>query len=156
MAQRIYARPKLTFRVMEVSDLDCVVENETRSYAFPWTRGVFADCLRSRHECWVAIRESDVLGHGVLSVGAEEAHLLNVCVRRDEQGQGLGRQIVVHMLDRAARRGARVVYLEVRPSNRVAAALYASLGFVEIGLRRDYYPAELGNEDARVLSLTLG
>ncbi len=156
MAQRISPRPQLTFRPMDASDLDRVVENELRSYAFPWTRGVFADCLKSRHECWVAVREGDVIGHGVLSIGAEEAHLLNVCVRRDEQGQGLGRQIVVHMLDRAARRGARVVYLEVRPSNRIAGALYASLGFVEIGLRRDYYPAELGNEDARVLALTLG
>ena len=141
---------------MEAGDLDRVVENETRSYAFPWTRGVFGDCLKSRHECWVAVRERDVIGHGVLSIGANEAHLLNVCVRRDQQGQGLGRQIVVHMLDRAAQRGATVVYLEVRPSNRVAAALYASLGFHEIGLRKDYYPAEMGSEDARVLALTFG
>jgi ribosomal-protein-alanine N-acetyltransferase len=68
----------------------------------------------------------------------------------------LGRQIVVHMIDRAQQRRATVVYLEVRPSNRVAAALYASLGFREIGLRKDYYPAQIGNEDARVLALTLG
>jgi ribosomal-protein-alanine N-acetyltransferase len=141
---------------MEAGDLDRVVENETRSYAFPWTRGVFSDCLKSRHECWVAEHEGDIVGHGVLSIGANEAHLLNVCVRRDQQGQGLGRQIVVHMIDRAQQRRATVVYLEVRPSNRVAAALYASLGFREIGLRKDYYPAQIGNEDARVLALTLG
>jgi ribosomal-protein-alanine N-acetyltransferase len=141
---------------MEAGDLDRVLENETRSYAFPWTRGVFSDCLKSHHECWVAVRDREVIGHGVLSIGANEAHLLNVCVRRDQQGEGLGRQIVVHMLDRAAQRGATVVYLEVRPSNRVAGALYASLGFHEIGLRKDYYPAELGSEDARVLALTLG
>ncbi len=141
---------------MASQDLDRVVENETRSYAFPWTRGVFSDCLKSRHECWVAVRENDLIGHGVLSIGANEAHLLNVCVRRDQQGNGLGRQIVVHMIDRAEQRGATVVYLEVRPSNRVAGALYASLGFHEIGLRKDYYPAELGSEDARVLALSLG
>jgi len=141
---------------MEADDLDRVHENETRSYAFPWTRGVFSDCLRSRHECWVALHQGELVGHGVLSIGANEGHLLNVCVRRDQQGQGLGRQIVVHMLDRAAGRGATVVYLEVRPSNRVAAALYASLGFREIGLRKDYYPAEMGHEDARVLAITLG
>ncbi len=140
---------------MAPEDLDRVIENETRSYAFPWTRGVFSDCLKSRHECWVAVREGDLIGHGVLSIGANEAHLLNVCVRRDQQGNGLGRQIVVHMIDRAERRGATVVYLEVRPSNRVASALYASLGFREIGLRKDYYPAELGSEDARVLALSL-
>jgi ribosomal-protein-alanine N-acetyltransferase len=141
---------------MEAGDLDRVLENETRSYAFPWTRGVFSDCLKSRHECWVAVHERDIVGHGVLSIGANEAHLLNVCVRRDQQGQGLGRQIVVHMIDRAQQRRATVVYLEVRPSNRVAAALYASLGFREIGLRKDYYPAQIGNEDARVLALSLG
>ena len=141
---------------MAPDDLDRVIENKTRSYAFPWTRGVFSDCLKSHHECWVAVRESDVIGHGILSIGANEAHLLNVCVRRDQQGNGLGRQIVVHMIGRAERRGAAVIYLEVRPSNRVAGSLYASLGFREIGLRKDYYPAELGNEDARVLSLSLG
>jgi ribosomal-protein-alanine N-acetyltransferase len=140
---------------MAPDDLDRVIENETRSYAFPWTRGVFSDCLKSHHECWVAVREDDLIGHGILSIGANEAHLLNVCVRRDQQGNGLGRQIVVHMIHRAERRGAAVIYLEVRPSNRVAGSLYASLGFREIGLRKDYYPAELGNEDARVLALSL-
>ena len=156
MAQRLATSPSLSFRAMEEGDLDRVVENETRSYAFPWTRGVFSDCLKSRHECWVAQREDLIVGHGVLSIGADEAHLLNICVRRDEQGQGLGRQIVVHMLDVAARRGATVVYLEVRPSNRVAGALYASVGFREIGRRKDYYPAAMGSEDARVLAITLG
>jgi ribosomal-protein-alanine N-acetyltransferase len=155
VAQRISPHPRLTFRPMAPDDLDRVIENETRSYAFPWTRGVFSDCLKSRHECWVAVRDNDLLGHGILSIGANEAHLLNVCVRRDQQGNGLGRQIVIHMIDRAERRGATVIYLEVRPSNRVAGALYASLGFREIGLRKDYYPAELGNEDARVLALSL-
>ena len=90
MAQRISPRPRLTFRPMEADDLDRVLENETRSYAFPWTRGVFSDCLKSRHECWVAERDGDIVGHGVLSIGANEAHLLNVCVRRDQQGQRLG------------------------------------------------------------------
>jgi [ribosomal protein S18]-alanine N-acetyltransferase len=141
---------------MRAEDLDRVLENETRSYAFPWTRGVFADCLKSRHECWVVERDELLVGHSVLSVAANEAHLLNVCVRRDQQGQGLGRQTVVHMLDRARASGARTVYLEVRPSNRVASALYLSLGFREIGRRKEYYPAEMGSEDAMVLALTLG
>ncbi|MGH8598034.1 MAG: ribosomal protein S18-alanine N-acetyltransferase, partial [Gammaproteobacteria bacterium] len=109
----------------------------------------------SRHECWVAERNDMLVGHGVLSIAAKEAHLLNVCVRRDQQGQGIGRRIVVHMLTRANECGAGVVYLEVRPSNRVASALYLSLGFREIGRRKEYYPAELGSEDAMVLALTL-
>jgi ribosomal-protein-alanine N-acetyltransferase len=140
---------------MRAGDLDRVLENETRSYAYPWTRGVFNDCLKSRHECWIAERDDMLVGHSVLSVAANEAHLLNVCVRRDQQGQGLGRQIVVHMLTRASECGASVVYLEVRPSNRVAGALYLSLGFREIGRRKEYYPAQMGSEDAVVLALTL-
>jgi [ribosomal protein S18]-alanine N-acetyltransferase len=156
MADDFAPRSRLMFRPMRAVDLDRVLENETRSYAFPWTRGVFSDCLKARHECWVAECDELLVGHGVLSVAASEAHLLNVCVRRDQQGQGLGRQIVVHMLERARACGARTVYLEVRPSNRVASALYLSLGFREIGRRKEYYPAEMGSEDAVVLALTLG
>src|SRR5262245_1315024 len=155
MAFDLPSRAPLTFRPMRASDLDRVLENETRSYTYPWTRGVFNDCLKSRHECWIAEREEMLLGHSVLSVAANEAHLLNVCVRRDQQGQGLGRQIVVRMLTRARECGAGVVYLEVRPSNHVAARLYMSLGFREIGRRKEYYPAEMGSEDAMVLALTL-
>jgi ribosomal-protein-alanine N-acetyltransferase len=141
---------------MRQSDLDRVMENETRSYAYPWTRSVFLDCLLQHHECWVAERAGVLIGHSVLSLAAEEAHLLNVCVRRDHQGQGLGRQLVVHMLTLAREAAARTVYLEVRCSNRIAHALYLSLGFSEIGLRKDYYPASDGHEDAVVLALTLG
>jgi ribosomal-protein-alanine N-acetyltransferase len=103
----------------------------------------------------VAERDAVLVGHGVLSIAAGEAHLLNVCMRRDHQGQGLGRQIVIHMLARARECGAGMVFLEVRPSNRVAHGLYRSLGFSEIGLRRGYYPSATGSEDAVVLALTM-
>jgi ribosomal-protein-alanine N-acetyltransferase len=147
----------LTFRPMTFMDLDRVLANETRSYVYPWTLGVFEDCLRAAYECWVlANAADDLLGHGVLSLGPREAHLLNVCIRRDRQGEGHGRQLVLHMLQRAAVRGADMVYLEVRPSNRVALLLYASLGFKEIGRRPGYYPSDHGHEDARVLALRLG
>ena len=156
MAHDIPPRPRLTFRPMQAGDLDQVLENETRSYAFPWTRGVFSGCLKAGDECWVAERDDVMIGHAVLSIAAKEAHLLNVCVRRDQQGQGLGRQMVAFMLGCARDRGAGMVYLEVRASNRVASDLYLSLGFREVGRRKEYYPAELGSEDAVVLVLTLG
>lgn len=143
------------FRPMQDGDLDAVLENEVRSYQFPWTRGNFADCLRAGHECWVMLLCGEVAGHGILAFGAGEAHLLNVCVRRDEQGRGYGRALVRHMLERAQARSAEMVFLEVRPSNRVAVGLYRSLGFNEIGLRRNYYPAQLGHEDAQVMALDL-
>jgi ribosomal-protein-alanine N-acetyltransferase len=145
----------LKLRPMTFADLEGVLENEVRSYAFPWTRGVFADCLRSAYECWVLEDAGALIGHGILSIGADEAHLLNLCVRRDRQGEGHGRVIARHMLERARLRGARCVILEVRPTNRVAIALYRSLGFREIGRRPDYYPAERGHEDAQVLALGL-
>lgn len=140
---------------MSVDDLSAVVENEMRAYEFPWTRGVFSDCLRAAHECWVVCLADSVVGHSVLSVGANQAHLLNVCVRRDQQGHGFGRELVNFMLTRAEQSGVDTVFLEVRPTNFVARRLYETVGFREIGMRKNYYPAHTGNEDARVLALQL-
>jgi [ribosomal protein S18]-alanine N-acetyltransferase len=137
---------------MQAMDLDEVMANEVDSYEFAWTRGVFEDCLRAGHECWVLDGGEALIGHGILSVAAGEAHLLNVCIRRQDQGQGHGRALVAHMLNRARAR-AEMVFLEVRPSNPVAIRLYESVGFNEIGLRRNYYPAARGREDALVLAL---
>lgn len=146
----------ISFRPMLAADLDQVVTNEERSYQFPWTRGNFSDCLAARHECRVLVQAGDIVGHGILAFGPEEGHLLNVCVRRDQQGQGLGRALVMHMLERAKARGAGMIFLEVRPSNLVAIRLYHSLGFNEIGVRRNYYPTQAGHEDAQVMALDLG
>ncbi len=142
-------------RPMVLTDLDSVIENEVRAYAFPWTRGIFVDCIEADHECWVLCRYDRIIGHGVLSVGAGDGHLLNVCVCRDEQGYGYGRQLALHMVERAFQRGALALFLEVRPSNVVAVRLYESIGFKEVGKRKNYYPSHLGHEDARVLVLDL-
>ena len=147
------AQRALTFREMSVADLETVMRIETRAYAFPWTRGIFSDCLNSGHECRVACIGTDIVGHAVVSAAAGEAHLLNVCIMRERQGGGLGREFVHHLIDRARVRGAQVMFLEVRPNNRPAIALYDSLGFVQIGTRKDYYPGEHGREDALVLAL---
>lgn len=143
------------FRAMRASDMDQVLENEQRAYQFPWTRGNFSDCLTAHHECQVLLLNGAVAGHGILAMGPEEAHLLNVCVRRDRQGEGHGRDLVLHMLERARLRGAEMVFLEVRPSNLVAVTLYHTLGFNDIGVRRGYYPAPTGHEDAQVMALDL-
>lgn len=145
----------ISFRPMLTMDLDHVLENEVRSYQFPWTRGNFSDCLSAGHECRLVLLDDVIIGHGILSLGPQEAHLLNVCVRRDQQGRGYGRELVTHMLERAQVRGSQMVFLEVRPSNIVAVTLYHSLGFNEIGVRRNYYPAQRGHEDAQVMALDL-
>jgi ribosomal-protein-alanine N-acetyltransferase len=144
-----------TIRAMERDDLDTVLANEFTGYDFPWTRGVFTDCLEAGNQCWVLEDGGQLVGHAVVTIGAGEAHLLNVCIRTDRQGKGLGRQLVLHALHAARDAGADALFLEVRPSNHVAAQLYDSLGFKEVGIRRDYYPAPIGHEDARVLVIDL-
>ena len=108
----------LVTRAMRQDDLDPVLTNETRAYAFPWTRGMFEDCLKSTppYDCQVGIRGGSVVAHGILSVGAGESHLLNVCVQRDLQGAGLGREMLDHLVRRAEHLGAGQMFLEVRPT----------------------------------------
>ena len=145
----------LKFREMVQADLDDVLIVEERAYAFPWTRGIFTDCLSKNYVCRVACVEGEIVGHAVLSFGAGEAHLLNICISRLYQGYGFGRVFARHMADKAAALGAQTLYLEVRPTNRSAIALYQSMGFAQIGTRKDYYPVEGGREDAWVLALAL-
>lgn len=140
-------------REMVDLDLDKVERNERRAYQFPWTRGIFVDCLTGSNLCLVLQEGEDLLGHAIASVGAGESHLLNLCMRRDQQGRGLGRVLLQHCIDAVQGQGAEMMFLEVRPSNQVAIALYESVGFNEIGLRKGYYPAALGHEDALVLAL---
>nr|WP_221262470.1 ribosomal protein S18-alanine N-acetyltransferase [Rhodanobacter sp. ANJX3] len=141
---------------MRNEDLSRVGELENASYDFPWSQGVFADCLRAGHPCWVLCVDALVAGYGILSIGADEAHILNICIAPDYRGQGLGRHLLRRLLDIARWNGAERVFLEVRPSNPLAKSLYESLGFKEIGRRPRYYPAKNGREDAIVMVLELG
>lgn len=147
------ARPSLEMRAMRREDLSRVSELENSSYEFPWSTGIFGDCLKAGHPSWVLCLEGRVIGYGILSVGAAEAHVLNVCIAPDQRGQGFGRHLMKRLLDIARWNGAERVFLEVRPSNPNAQALYLSLGFHEIGRRPRYYPAHEGREDAIVMSL---
>ena len=143
------------FREMNMSDLPVVTYNDRLSYSHPWSRQIFADCLQAGNDCWVVERGKRVIGHGILQVIEDESHLLNVCIIPEFQGRGLGRMLVEYMLERAEQLRANTMFLEVRPSNPVAYKLYASLGFNEIGIRRGYYPAQKGREDAIVLAKEL-
>ena len=142
-------------RPMKLEDLERVVAVETAAYEFPWTIGIFRDCMRAGYNCWVLSRPNEVIGYGILSVAASEAHVLNVCVRPGEQGGGHGRRLMRRLIDLARWHRAERVFLEVRPSNGRAIALYDQLGFNEIGRRPNYYPAARGREDAIVMALEL-
>lgn len=140
------------FRTMKLGDIGAVLENELLGYSHPWSRDIFIDCIKSGHECHLFVLRDDIVGHGVLSVAAGESHLLNVCISPAFQGLGFGRILVKRMLDCARMRKVSSVFLEVRPSNVVAYELYESLGFNEVGLRKNYYPADVGREDAIVMA----
>ncbi len=145
----------MKIRPMFTEDLDAVLANEFTGYDFPWTRGVFSDCLKVGNQCWVLERDGEVLAHAIVAIGAGESHLLNICVRAAEQGGGLGRALAMFALERAHAAGADALFLEVRPSNHRALKLYDSIGFSAVGVRKNYYPAHLGHEDAQVLVLDL-
>jgi ribosomal-protein-alanine N-acetyltransferase len=149
------AVPSVVIRPMRESDLLHVERIEQASYRFPWTEGIFRDCLRVGYTCVVAEIDFLLVGYGVLSAGAGEAHLLNLCVAENFRCRGLGRRLLQELLRRARDAGARVVFLEARPSNTRAIRLYLALGFVQIGVRRGYYQAVGGREDAIVLRLSL-
>lgn len=139
------------FRDMQADDLDDVVAIEGAAYSFPWSLGIFCDCLRVGYVCRVLELEGRVVGYGIVSVLAEEAHILNLCISPDYRRMGFGRQLLRHLLEMSASSAVRDVFLEVRPSNEAALKLYRQHGFEQVGLRRDYYRAERGREDALVL-----
>lgn len=140
---------------MTMEDVDAVWDIERRAYAFPWSRGIFVDCLRVPYLCELMEERGHAVGYAIMSLAADEAHLLNLCLDRPAQGRGLGTLLLEHMLSRAARAGARVLFLEVRPSNLEALRLYRRSGFRHIGRRRGYYRAAEGREDALVLARSL-
>ena len=142
-------------RRMQLADLPDVLKNERLGYMHPWTEGVFRDCLRNGQECWLLMSSNLNVGHGILSIATGESHLLNVCVHPDFQGHGFGRILVEHVLERARAGKASTIFLEVRPSNVAACELYDKLGFNEVGIRENYYPAKVGREDALVLAKEL-
>lgn len=145
----------LSLRPMQQTDMDAVLNVEFAAYSHPWTRGIFVDCLQSGYECWLLFCGQQQVGHAVLMAAGDESHLLNLTVKPESQGQGLGRFLLQHMLQQAAQRRADVCFLEVRASNAPAIALYEQTGFNEIGRRKNYYPMAGGREDALVMAYTL-
>ena len=144
-----------SLRPMREADLDAVMLVEERAYPYPWTRGIFRDCLRAGYPMWLLEQQGVIVGYGVLSIAAGEAHVLNLCTAPGHEGQGLGRRMLQALLRIARGHGAQRVFLEVRPSNPRAIALYERNGFNEIGRRPRYYPAHDGREDAIVMAMEL-
>ncbi|HEY4449775.1 MAG TPA: ribosomal protein S18-alanine N-acetyltransferase [Steroidobacteraceae bacterium] len=147
--------PELVIRAMRGNDIPDVVAIERGSYQFPWSEGIFRDCLRVGYVCRVVTVSRQVMAYGVMSFGAGEAHILNLCVGEAYRCRGIGRQLLNSLIERAGAAGMADAYLEVRPSNTTAIRLYLALGFEQVGMRRGYYQAANGREDAAVLRRAL-
>jgi len=140
---------------MRHADLAEVLAVENAIYSHPWTQGNFADSLRAGYQCWIWRAGGELLGYFVLLVAAGEAHLLNLSVAAARQRSGHGSALLTEAMRMARARGAQHVFLEVRPSNLGAKALYRRFGFRQVAVRPGYYPAQAGREDALVLTLAL-
>jgi ribosomal-protein-alanine N-acetyltransferase len=148
-------KPVPALAPMREADLAAVMAIEDAIYSHPWTRGNFADSLAAGYECRTWRMNEELLGYFVLMVAAGEAHLLNLSVAPAHQRRGHGATLLREASAIARSRGARGIFLEVRPSNAGAQALYTRFGFRKIAVRRGYYPAHAGREDALVLTLAL-
>lgn len=154
MISRIEEVP-IRIRQMIHSDLPLVSDIERRSYDFPWSHGVFRDCLLAGYHCSVLERGDNIVGYAILSVAAGEAHILNLCVDPLFRELGYGDRLLAEILVCARQADVNEILLEVRPSNTAALALYRKKGFRQISSRASYYQARDGREDAAILSLKL-
>ncbi len=143
------------YRRMTGADVERVAGIEAEIYPHPWTRGNFSDSLAAGYHCWIVECGGGIAGYTVAMIAADEAHLLNLSVAAPWQRRGLGRELLGFAIKLARDYSARRILLEVRPSNAAARSLYAAAGFSEIAVRRGYYPAGGGREDAVVLQLSL-
>lgn len=149
------AYDRVRFRPMTLSDVDAVLAVEQASYPFPWSKAIFRDCIRVGYFCRLVQCDREVAGYAIMSCGAGEAHILNICLRADMRGAGIGRRLMEFLLEHARAAHVQDVFLEVRPSNPVAIRLYESLGFLRVGVRKGYYQACGGREDAWVYKFNL-
>ena len=147
--------PPVGVRPMNHEDLAQVSDIERRSYDFPWSHGVFRDCLLAGYQCLVLEREELVAGYCILSIAAGEAHILNLCVDPAHRAHGYGEMLLDALLGVARDSDVEEIFLEVRPSNETAIKLYRKKGFFQVARRPAYYQSHNGREDAAVLSKKL-
>ena len=147
--------PKLLFAPMLMRHIALIGPMDRRNYEFAWSDGIFRDCLKAGYICQLALLDKEVAGYGILQIGADEAHILNLCIDEPHQRKGFARCLLEHLIELAEKRGAGMVFLEVRPSNPRATRLYESSGFNEIGVRKGYYDSADGREDAIVMARNL-
>jgi len=142
----------IEIRPLVFVDLPQVLLVEQASHPFPWTEGILHDCLKVGYPSWVLVENGTIVGYAMMSLAVDECHILNLCVKPAARRRGYARRLMETLLANGKQKGAQVAFLEVRASNRAALTLYRQLGFNEMGIRKDYYPAANGKrEDAIML-----
>ncbi len=146
----------MRLRRMRFEDLPSVLSIEAKNYNFPWSEGIFNDCLNAtNYSCWVCTEIDAIVGYSIVSMAVGEAHIMNICVDPEIQKLGVGSKLLENMIE-IALKNSETIMLEVRPTNIAAISLYEKRGFNKIGIRKDYYPsADGGKEDAVMLALDL-
>lgn len=150
--------PYSGIRKMTVADAALVHAIDSMVAVEPWSERLYVDCIGIGYDCWVIVEDKQVIGFGVMSFAATEAHILNLAITPSHQRHGWGEKMLQHLLNLARQHGSDEVFLEVRCSNETAIALYKKYNFVEVGIRKGYYPVEPngeGKEDALTLALSL-
>jgi len=142
-------------RRLDSEDLDHLIEIEEASYPYPWTKGIFADCIRVGYDCWGLQMGTELAGYCIQTHAGGENHLLNLCVSPGNQGQGLGKILLDHAIRLARLQQCFCIFLEVRASNPTGKGLYRKYGFNVVGERPDYYRSDQGRERALVMRLDL-
>lgn len=136
-------------------DIEPILSIENEAYEFPWSRGILLDCLKAGYHCFVYEVDDEIKAYIIFSTVLDEAHLLNICIAPEYQHQGYGLSFLKWLMNTAKTMNIKTLYLEVRLSNEVAIHLYQTLGFNEIGIRANYYPAKKGKEDAQLFACEL-
>lgn len=145
----------LHLRPLKNKDLPNVLRIEDSVYDYPWSEQIFKDCLAMGYSNWGLHGNGQLIAYAILSIAVGEAHILNICIDPNKQGQGFGRIFLQELFTIAKEKGADSIFLEVRPTNKGAIILYKKLGFTQIGRRKNYYPIKDGREDALVYSCDL-
>lgn len=149
LSDDLHIRPVLPEHIAEIHSI------EQSAYDFPWTEGLLNDCLKGNYSFYALFRHGSVIAYGIMTCVLHESHILNLCVRPEYQGQGMGRMMLEYLLEKALKKQSRQVFLEVRQSNRVAQNLYESSGFNRLAERGGYYPNHTGREDAIIYAKQL-
>ena len=146
-------KENVLIRPMQITDVPCVSQLESALFSYPWGQAAFYDCLSSPFYAWVMTSDDLILGYAIVMLAADESQLLSIGIAESLQGQGWGHYLLKAIVALVQAKGIEKMFLEVRVSNISAIRLYERFGFEYVGIRRAYYPAEQGREDARVYTL---